>query len=643
VKEATSDENWGASSTLKAEIAQATFHYDGYNEVMPLIWQRMNETGRNWRIVFKSLELLEDLLRNGSERVIQEARDRIHLVRTLQDFQFIDEERKDRGSGVREKSKQLIDLLSSNDSIRSEREKAKRLRNKFTGVGSDGGGSGGSYGGSGGSYGGSSGGSDSRYDSGRYDSGGNSGRYDSGGNRKESYSGGSSDRYRDNDTRESRRASESSAYGGGSYDSDRKNRYSDDGDTSNSYGNDRSDDNNFSTKTSTTSTKKLATSTTAPSSSSGGKFKVNIKSEPTVRAVPSTQQNNDVDFFGSSSPAEVFTSAPAAPAFDAFGNSSSHDGFNAFQSAPPAPVSHGFDAFSTPVSAPQNNQNVFDAFHAAPTQQFNTSQTQSFGNFQSAPQQQFVGFTSAPQQTLTPQQTFAPQQSYPVQQSFAPQQSYPTQQTANDDFGDFEGAGAPPPKPVDKWASLSGLVNLTDLSATNAKKESAPLGQGTQNHSAFAGLDGFSQPRQPLGGLPLSSGVSGSTGLNISRPMGGQNVPLGGAPMGAPMNRPMGAPMMGSMGGPAPMGAPMMGPGPMGPPMGYPSQGSYPQQGFPPQSGYPQQGYPQQGSYPPQGGYPQQGFPQQGYPQQGFPPQSGYPQQGGYPPQGGYPQQFSGF
>lgn len=98
--------------------------------------------------------------------------------RRLQDYNFF-EGTVDKGSGVREKSKQLIDLLASNETIRQEREKSKKLRNKFTGVGSDGyggGGGGGSYGGSG------------SYDSGG--GGGGGGRYDSGSGRRESYAGG---------------------------------------------------------------------------------------------------------------------------------------------------------------------------------------------------------------------------------------------------------------------------------------------------------------------------------------------------------------------------------------------------------------------------------------------------------------------
>ena len=39
---------------------------------------------------------------------------------------------------VREKAKQIIELLNDNERIRDEREKARRLRDKYVGVGSEG-------------------------------------------------------------------------------------------------------------------------------------------------------------------------------------------------------------------------------------------------------------------------------------------------------------------------------------------------------------------------------------------------------------------------------------------------------------------------------------------------------------------------
>ena len=100
VKEATSNENWGTSNTTLREIAKGTFDYDGYREIMPLIWQRLDERGTNWRIVFKTITLLETCVKYGSERVIDETKERIYAIKTLMDFQHFDNETaKDCGTG----------------------------------------------------------------------------------------------------------------------------------------------------------------------------------------------------------------------------------------------------------------------------------------------------------------------------------------------------------------------------------------------------------------------------------------------------------------------------------------------------------------------------------------------------------------
>jgi epsin len=130
------------------------------------------------------------LVKNGSERCVDDARNHSHVLRSLFNFNYY-EGTTDRGIGVREKSKQLVELLGDDERVREERNKAKQLREKFGGnlggVSSGGGGySGGGGGGSGGSqyagygnddYGGYSGGSSGYGDSGIGASSGFSGRY----------------------------------------------------------------------------------------------------------------------------------------------------------------------------------------------------------------------------------------------------------------------------------------------------------------------------------------------------------------------------------------------------------------------------------------------------------------------------------
>ncbi|KAG6003464.1 hypothetical protein E4U21_002023 [Claviceps maximensis] len=155
VREATNNEPWGASSTLMQEIANGTFSYQTLNEIMPMIYRRFTEkSAEEWRQIYKALQLLEFLIKHGSERVIDDARGHIALLKMLRQFHFIDQNGKDQGINVRNRAKELAELLGDVERIRSERKKARASKNKYTGVeggmtfgGGFSGGSGGRFGG----------------------------------------------------------------------------------------------------------------------------------------------------------------------------------------------------------------------------------------------------------------------------------------------------------------------------------------------------------------------------------------------------------------------------------------------------------------------------------------------------------------
>lgn len=110
----------------------------------------------------QALQLLEFLIKHGSERIVDDARSHLSLIRMLRQFHYIDPNGKDQGINVRNRSQELVKLLGDVDAIRSERKKARANRNKFGGMegtggafSSGGGGGGGRYGGFGSdSYGG---------------------------------------------------------------------------------------------------------------------------------------------------------------------------------------------------------------------------------------------------------------------------------------------------------------------------------------------------------------------------------------------------------------------------------------------------------------------------------------------------------
>ena len=148
--------------------------------VTGIMWEAL-ETQRPsaWRVVFKGLTLLEHLIKNGSERCVDDARNHSHTLRALHRFNYY-EGTIDRGVGVREKSKQLVEILGDDERIREERQKAKKMREKFGTAGGGGMASASGGGGGGGSKYAGYGNDDSQWNRGGGGGGGGGGYGDSG-------------------------------------------------------------------------------------------------------------------------------------------------------------------------------------------------------------------------------------------------------------------------------------------------------------------------------------------------------------------------------------------------------------------------------------------------------------------------------
>ncbi|KAL1779790.1 epsin-3 isoform X1 [Sigmodon hispidus] len=131
VREATSNDPWGPPSSLMSEIADLTFNTVAFAEVMGMLWRRLNDSGKNWRHVYKALTLLDYLLKTGSERVAHQCRENLYTIQTLKDFQYIDRDGKDQGVNVREKVKQVMALLKDEERLRQERTHALKTKERM--------------------------------------------------------------------------------------------------------------------------------------------------------------------------------------------------------------------------------------------------------------------------------------------------------------------------------------------------------------------------------------------------------------------------------------------------------------------------------------------------------------------------------
>ncbi|KAG1350442.1 hypothetical protein G6F62_003271 [Rhizopus arrhizus] len=135
VREATSNDPWGPSGTIMNEIAQLTFNESDFIEIMDMIDKRLNDKGKNWRHVFKALLLLDYCLHVGSENVVLYAKENIYVVKTLKEFQHVDETGKDVGANVRQKAKDITNLLMDDNRLREERQQRQSMRDRMANVG----------------------------------------------------------------------------------------------------------------------------------------------------------------------------------------------------------------------------------------------------------------------------------------------------------------------------------------------------------------------------------------------------------------------------------------------------------------------------------------------------------------------------
>jgi len=64
---------------------------------MDILDKRLNDKGKNWRHVLKSLKVLDYCLHEGSEHVVTWSRKNIYIIRTLREFQHVDDDGRDVG------------------------------------------------------------------------------------------------------------------------------------------------------------------------------------------------------------------------------------------------------------------------------------------------------------------------------------------------------------------------------------------------------------------------------------------------------------------------------------------------------------------------------------------------------------------
>ena len=121
VRKATSNDSSPPPASLLQEIAASTYNSIDSVQIIDMLEKRLNDSGKNWRHVYKALVVLDYLIHCGSENVVQYFKDNIHYVKTLKEFQFVNDNNRDLGLNVRNKVVDVLALLNDSQRLKDER------------------------------------------------------------------------------------------------------------------------------------------------------------------------------------------------------------------------------------------------------------------------------------------------------------------------------------------------------------------------------------------------------------------------------------------------------------------------------------------------------------------------------------------
>lgn len=121
VRDATSNDASNPSFELLYELAQRSFDSVDFFEIMDMLDKRLNDKGKYWRHVAKSLTVLDYLVRFGSENCVLWCKENLYIIKTLREFRHEDDGGADQGQIIRVKAKELTSLLLDEERLKEER------------------------------------------------------------------------------------------------------------------------------------------------------------------------------------------------------------------------------------------------------------------------------------------------------------------------------------------------------------------------------------------------------------------------------------------------------------------------------------------------------------------------------------------
>jgi len=134
VREATRNEPWGPTGCQLNELTEASLDSQNCSVIYAVLVFRMKYPPEKWRNVYKALQVLEFILKRGSEYGVAEAKEEFpeHLE-PLTRFTYIGPDGRDYGINVRVRAAAVEKLLQDDALLKQERKKSQTFGAKLKG------------------------------------------------------------------------------------------------------------------------------------------------------------------------------------------------------------------------------------------------------------------------------------------------------------------------------------------------------------------------------------------------------------------------------------------------------------------------------------------------------------------------------
>jgi hypothetical protein len=127
---ATRNQPWGPVGSQLNELASLSYSPGDCNIIFAVLNRRLDYPPTKWRNVYKSLSVLEFLIKRGSEDAVARARTLVPKLESLQGFAYITPDSRDVGANVRHRALAIKSLLSDERRLKSERRAGEAQRER---------------------------------------------------------------------------------------------------------------------------------------------------------------------------------------------------------------------------------------------------------------------------------------------------------------------------------------------------------------------------------------------------------------------------------------------------------------------------------------------------------------------------------